>query len=75
MIEVKINIVPYGNRFYEENIYTIQICNDGTGTIDYGNYKYEILGGIVTPKGKVKHHKRADGVLELLRLVLNDKKK
>lgn len=42
MIEVKINLIPFGMRERERQIGFVKIWNDGTGTLEVGNYKYEI---------------------------------
>lgn len=45
----------------------IKIQNDGTGTVEVGNYRYQVLiNQTVIESGEVKGHKRKEGWRSLL---------
>ena len=69
MLEVKVSLVPYGDRSKERTIETLIIYNDGTGSSDYGNYVVKYKDKVVA---EVKKHYRPYGALELLRRALNE---
>jgi hypothetical protein len=70
MIEVKIDIVPFGDRSKTRNIRTFIIANDGTGTTETGNYEVmdsnrkKILG-------RIKNYKRRNNILILVRKAID----
>lgn len=73
MIEVKINIVPFGIREREKQIGYIKLWNDGTGSNKTGNYGYRITNDRgIDIEGGLKGFSREDGVFELLKKVLED---
>ena len=69
MLEIKVSLVPYGDRSRERVIETFIIYNDGTGSSEFGNYVVEYEGEEI---GTVKSHKRSEGALELIRKALNN---
>ena len=69
MLEIKVSLVPYGDRSRERVIEEFIIYNDGTGSSEFGNYVVEYDGEEV---GVVKSHKRSEGALELIRKALNN---
>ena len=69
MLEIKVSLVPYGDRKGERVIEKFIIYNDGTGSSEFGNYVVEYEGEEV---GVVKSHKRSEGALELIRKALNN---
>ena len=49
----------------------IKIQNDGTGTVDVGNYRYQVMvNDTVIESGEVKGHKRKDSWRSLMLLIL-----
>jgi len=72
MIEVKINLVPFGQRNYERQIGFIKLWNDGTGNPETGNYKYEITNDRgLDIKGELKDFPRKEGAFTLIKEILN----
>jgi len=73
MIEVKINLVPFGNYKQERQIGYIKIWNDDTGGIEVGNYGYEISDdyGRLVLSGEYKGFKRGKGIFLLLKEILD----
>lgn len=72
MIEVKINLVPFGQRDYEKQIGFVKLWNDGTGNYEVGNYKYEITNDRgLDIKGELKDFSRREGVLSLIKEILD----
>lgn len=71
MLEIKIDLVPYGNEKFRRNIGKIEIANDGTGDFKIGNYKYKLVDGSVIISGELKDHNRMQSVFRLLQSVLN----
>ena len=69
MLEIKVSLVPYGDRSRERVIEEFIIYNDGTGSSEFGNYVVEYEGEEI---GTVKSHKRSEGALELIRKALNN---
>ncbi len=76
MIDIKINMVRWGVG-EPEQMASIRIYNDGTGSRRRGNYKYEIKKTLGKMKsGELKNFPRQSyDVIELLRRVLNSNKK
>jgi hypothetical protein len=67
MIEIKIDLVPYGNVSKERRIGIVQVANDGTGRGGIGNYSVRLTdenGSIRL--AAVRNHKRVDGIYPLL---------
>ena len=69
MLEIKVSLVPYGDRSRERVKEKFIIYNDGTGGSEFGNYVVEYEGEEV---GTVKNHWRSEGALELIRKALNN---
>ena len=69
MLEIKVSLVPHGDRRGERVIEKFIVYNDGTGDSEFGNYVVEYEGEEV---GVVKSHKRSEGALELIRRALNN---
>ena len=69
MLEIKVSLVPYGDRSRERVIEEFIIYNDGTGSSEFGNYVVKYEGEEI---GTVKSHKRSEGALELIRKALNN---
>ena len=69
MLEIKVSLVPYGDRSRERVIEEFIIYNDGTGSSEFGNYVVKYEGEEI---GVVKSHKRPEGALELIRKALNN---
>jgi hypothetical protein len=74
MIEVKIDLVPFGIRNAARQIGYIKIVNDGTGNAEIGNYYYEVEDEYfkVIATGEYKNFHREEGIFSLLEKVLND---
>ena len=74
MLEITIDLNQFGLGINTKTLATIQIINDGTGTLTRGNYKYIItIAGVEFFKGKIKNHLRQEEpVCRLLQKVLND---
>jgi len=74
MIDVKINMIPYGIKIAEHEICSIKIVNDGTGNKEIGNYIVNIKesGGFSNRNYNlyIEDHYRADGIMELLRKII-----
>jgi hypothetical protein len=74
MIIVKIEIWPFGRKELKRDLATFKIINDGTGTLEKGNYKVIDFCSIE----KIKEYPRKKGflplVIEALQL-LNKKEK
>ena len=70
MLEIKVSLVPYGDRSRERVIEKFIIYNDGTGSSEFGNYIIKIHNK--KEIGTVKSHKRSEGALELIRKALNN---
>jgi len=74
MIEVKIDMVPFGVEKNRNQIGYIKIWNDATGDSEIGNYGYRIIAesGKVKKEGKYKNFQRNKGIFELLQAILNN---
>lgn len=49
----------------------VVITNDATGTNESANYRYEVRVNTKTvASGEIKNHNRADGWIELLKLLI-----
>lgn len=54
----------------------IKIQNDGTGTVEYGNYRYQVLiNRDVIESGTVVGHKRKFGWRNLVSMVLDESRR
>jgi hypothetical protein len=73
MIEVKIDLIPFGIHNAARPIGHIKIWNDGTGDAKIGNYGYEISDDYfeVIKEGEYKNFSREEGVFKLLKNILN----
>jgi len=72
MLEVKIDLVPFGMERLRRTIGIIELVNDGTGDTDTGNYKYTIKDKTGSIKGEYKGFKRIkQNAFHLLRDILN----
>lgn len=71
MLEIKIDLIPYGQREWRRTIGTIVISNDGTGDSEMGNYKYTVENDSLKIQGKLKKYNRSQSVFYLLKKVLN----
>jgi len=73
MLEVKIDLVPFGDREYTKQIGYAKIWNDASGDVTVGNYGYRVEDdrGQLVAEGKYKGHKREDSVFHLLKAILN----
>lgn len=69
MLEMKVSLVPYGDRSRERVIEKFIIYNDSTGSSEFDDYVVEYEGEEI---GTVKSHKRSEGALELIRKALNN---
>ena len=50
----------------------VKIVNDGTGTVDVGNYRYQVMvNDTVLESGEVKEHQRKDGWRALLQMIID----
>jgi hypothetical protein len=74
MLEIKIDLIPFGYIPKTKQIGLIKIWNDGRGTSELGDYGYEIIheNGDIIRAGEYKGFKRKDGVFNLLKEILND---
>lgn len=72
MLRITIDLIPHGDKSRTQTISEIEITNDGTGSAEYGNYGATInLGSSLTAITHVSGFPRKLGVLQLLRLILN----
>ncbi|RLA01174.1 MAG: hypothetical protein DRQ47_08465 [Gammaproteobacteria bacterium] len=73
MLEVRIDLVPFGDRSRVKEIGYAKIWNDTTGDVEVGNYGYIVEDGRgqLVAEGKYKGHKRGNSVFHLLRDILN----
>ena len=70
MIDINLDIVPFGFESQRRSIGRIQVINTGTGTKEFGNYKI-----VITDKGQnytffLDKFKRDLGIFVLLELAL-----
>lgn len=74
MIEIKIDLVPFGFHSASRQIGFIKISNDGTGNAEIGNYRYEINDDYdrLIVSGEYKGFKRGKGIFLLLKEILDD---
>lgn len=74
MIDIKINMTPFGVKEFSKLLGAIHISNDGTGTLTKGNYKYKLVHkGRVYRRGEIKEFPRQKkNVMWLLKMVLED---
>lgn len=79
MIKITVEIYPFGVTEEKRTIGELFIVNDGTGTIEFGNYSYGINkinqeGDVEAHHiGLIKKHKRFSGVWSLIGRILNTK--
>jgi len=74
MIDIKINMIPFGQLEYGRLIGAVHISNDATGTRTKGNYRYKLVHkGRVYREGTIKGFPRQrKNVMWLLKMVLAD---
>jgi len=74
MIDIRIDLVPFGFRKHTRQIGYIKIWNDATGTYEIGNYGYRIEDeeGNIVQSGEYKGFKRDKGIFLLLKEILNE---
>lgn len=76
MLKVNIELHPGGSKTNKKLLTTANIVNDGTGTVEVGNYKMDIFNWTksgVYKRGKVKGFKRLKwSPWYLLHLALKD---
>lgn len=74
MIDIKINIIPFGQTELTRLVGAVHIANDGTGTRTKGNYRYKIVHkGRVYREGTIKGFPRKQkNSVWLLKMVLED---
>lgn len=76
MILITVQLVPSGDSRDIEQIGMVSITNDGTGTVEQGNYNYSLTWvknkKKFTTRGKVTEHWRDQPWWRLLRHVLVD---
>lgn len=72
MVEVKVNIVPFGFKDLKKEIGSMKIINDGTHKKrpEYGNYVIKIDDKEI----KITDHKRSDGIWVLIKRALEELK-
>lgn len=73
MLRVKAEIDMFGQGVMHVDAGTLEIVNDGTGTREVGNYRWELLSpkGEVMDKGTIHGHVRANGAWPLIRDILD----
>lgn len=74
MIQIIIDLHPFGDETKAQRLGAIIIANDNSGTDKIGNYEYGIARKGKKPKaGKIKGFPRQKkDVIDLLKLVLDD---
>jgi hypothetical protein len=71
MLEIKVNIVPFGIVEAKRELFDIQIWNKGDGSNEIGNYGYKITDNrTLEIKGDFDNFKRKRGSLSLLKEIL-----
>ena len=67
MLDVKIDLVPFGDESMRNEIIHIVITNDGTGNPEIGNYNVEISKPFAhSHKFTIKSYDRSRGILALI---------
>ena len=69
MIQVIIDIIPFGKEEDRKTLHTLNIINDGTGNEYMGNYDIQLDGD---KKRHITQFRRGYGVLELTRKALKE---
>jgi len=74
MILINLEMLPHGFQKGKQNLGTIRIWNNGTGTLSLGNYNYKVTkGNKVKIEGQITGFARKrEDVFALLHLVLKD---
>jgi len=70
MLEVKVDLIPFGQEKHRRTIASMTIINDGTGTHDVGNYKYTLKDRSKIRRGTLKKHHRRESVFQLIKKIL-----
>jgi hypothetical protein len=63
LIDIKIDLVPFGIEEYRKCIAGVEIVNDGTGSAEEGNYNITFSDGMIV---RVEKHRRAHDIYTLL---------
>ena len=71
MLNITIDLVPYGDEEFRRSIGSITIFNDGTGNALVGNYKYKLSDDTGNITGELKGHERGKSVFHILKDVLD----
>jgi hypothetical protein len=74
MLEITVDLVPYGDRGLKRNLGFVEIINDGTGDLHSGNYKYKVhLDGETIHEGQHFNFPRLEkNVYQLMQAILNE---
>jgi hypothetical protein len=71
MLEIKVNIVPFGIKEAKRELFDIKIWNKGDGSNEVGNYGYKITDNkTLEIKGDYDDFDRKRGALSLLKEIL-----
>lgn len=72
MIQVKIDVIPFGTNVKRKTVQTIDIFNDtNSPTVNIGNYEYK-AAGLVEKTGKVMNFPRFNGAVQLAYKVMKE---
>lgn len=66
MIRITVEMVPYGFENSKYKIGEMTIVNDGTGTIEYGNYDITIVSDNYEIERRVEKFPRDKGIWPLI---------
>jgi hypothetical protein len=73
MLDITIDLVPFGLEPRRKNIARVKIWNDASGTFEIGNYGYRLtLDDGSKIEGEYKGFKREKGVFHLMKEILDD---
>ena len=75
MIDVRMNLDTFGLGIKIQQLVRIVISNDGTGTVNRGNYKYKVFGksNRLLKEGCILNWaRRSKSPIKLLQAVVND---
>lgn len=72
MIQVKIDVIPFGTNVKRKTVQTIDIFNDATSpTVKIGNYEYKAYG-LLEKNGKLTNFPRFNGAVQLAYKVMKE---
>ena len=73
MLRITMEIVPHGDEIYAKKLADMIIVNDGTQSVDIGNYDIVIRNhtNVKTYQFEIKNYSRKEGFLDLISLALN----